>query len=176
MRRHAQGGQHRKGLVQWTVTINMDYEIAAGYPPETAEKAFAALVKQRIDDARQQAGNKATIIPMSFSAEEAGIYSDPRASFALTFLVSGCNLKDIIKQSGMWTPTGQGWDEWKRSMDDSALNPYGFSQLKSPRATIRSLTRAGTTRRRRGAARRTARNSERFSLDTRTRPVRGCTT
>lgn len=118
-----------KGLVTYQSRIEAEYLVAAGYPPVTAERAFARLVNERWAAARKEGKGQSTIVPVAFSAAETGIYSDPRCTFALTYMVVGTTLRQLVKQSGMWVEPKDKWEDWKNSVQSSVLSPYGYSSI-----------------------------------------------
>ena len=85
------------------------------------------LFKQRVQD---KAGNGVTYLQESFSFREPDIYGEETVvGVDFSYTIVDSSIQKILGHSGLFQPVGQDWRQWSQSLQDSALNPYGYSKI-----------------------------------------------
>lgn len=129
------------GMERWAGTISATYETNRQAPATSAYEEFRNLVRQRFEQMRRNAnpiltaGNSSQFprangfaIPLAFEMEETDVYGKQEASFSLTYQLAS-SLQNVLRSSGLWTPTNNTWDDWERSLRLSAFNVRGNAGL-----------------------------------------------
>src|SRR5262249_10192707 len=126
---HTVRSENPRGLYMWVATLDAEFEVARGKPPESAWPAFFALAQQRIRCTQAamvsdfKVGDKATkgvVIPLSVQLEEPDVFGRPVSRFSLSYSILQ-PFSNILKASALWTPTDTSWDRWSASLGDTAF-------------------------------------------------------
>lgn len=125
-----------RGLQRWVGTISANYELARGAPDKFTpwKHFFNVLVKDRINAIARSLGVDAKgVLPIGMSIGEPNIYEGygkpRRATFSYTFTFTR-SLRELMLATGFFRPVpGSNWAKWVISLENSAINPYGYARL-----------------------------------------------
>ena len=109
------------GGARWMFNLEAQYELMQGFTTDNAIWAFLAMMKDRLDDARNMVqgaglagvgfplapggpvlGDKVWPIPWAFSVSEPTIFGRTKAKFNASYMIAGCGLSEILRTGGLW--------------------------------------------------------------------------
>lgn len=112
----------------WSVNFEGEYELARGTHPSVAYKAFAALLKSRLEEVKRIQPTPA-IIPINARVSEPNVYGRTIVRIGLGYTVVTAKLDQIIGNGGLWKPVpGSNWRLWAASIHKH-LSSRGISRL-----------------------------------------------
>lgn len=105
-------------LLQYSGQIDATYELKKYAFPESATKAFEALVKDRLEHHRKELkGLSKAVIPLNYRISEPEIYGARKLSFSFSYQFTIGAVKDILPVSGLWRPVpNSDWIKWAQSV------------------------------------------------------------
>lgn len=114
----------------WTGTLGGEYEVARGYSPSVAVRAWEATLRDRLAEL-QKVTPRPSVIPGQFTVGEGNLYGKTTVRISGSYLVVTATLPDILGKAGLWMPVPKAfntWKAWSESLDLS-LSPRGLSGL-----------------------------------------------
>lgn len=130
-----------EGLVAWQGSINGMYRLRRGANGNIAAAHFLEEIKficlSRVNELKRLKGlagrgdraKFVVCVPTGFTAKNPNRYGKPAANFSFTYTFS-CPLGDLFTALGLWQSPGGDHAKWVKSLEGTALNPYGGVNMR----------------------------------------------